>query len=436
MLFILVVPRIYLVGSLLIVIGVVSLGSFFVLLNSFLPLLARHHPLVTNHPSSASAHTSSTTPTTTLEAQMSARISSRGVGIGYIAAVSTQLVSIGMLFGLNKLHLTSTTLAMRFVLLLTGTLWALSTLPLARLLRDRPGPPLPALTPHTSRLRSLLAYTSFAWRSVWRTVKLAWQLPQLRSFLVAWFLLSDAIATVSGTAILFARTELHMGTVAVAALSVTATASGIAGAFLWPVLSRRLRLAPKTTIILCVACMEIIPLYGLLGYLPFVRALGVGGLQRAWEIYPLGVVHGFVMGGLSAYCRAFYGSIVPPGAEAAFFALYAITDKGSSAVGPAVVGGIVDVTGSIRPAFVFLAVLILLPMPLLVWGVDAERGARDAGEMAARLGSREGKKVFVLEELEGEESGGGGPDAFALGDVDEDDWDEEGGKALLERRRS
>lgn len=127
--------------------------------------------------------------------------------------------------------------------------------------------------------------------------------------------------------------------------------------------------------------MQIIPVYGLLGYLPFIKRWGVGGLQKSWEIYPLGFVHGFVMGGLSSYCRSFFGQLIPPGSEAAFYALYAITDKGSSAVGPAIVGRIVDSLGTIRPAFGFLAILIAMPLPL-IWMVDAEKGRLDAIRMA------------------------------------------------------
>lgn len=37
--------------------------------------------------------------------------------------------------------------------------------------------------------------------------------------------------------------------------------------------------------------------------------------------------------------------------EAAFYALYAVTDKGSSVIGPAVVEWVIDVTGSIRMGF-------------------------------------------------------------------------------------
>jgi UMF1 family MFS transporter len=106
-------------------------------------------------------------------------------------------------------------------------------------------------------------------------------------------------------------------------------------------------------------------------------------------MYPLGVIYGFVLGGLSSYCRAFFGELIPPGFEASFYALYAITDKGSSVLGPAVVGAITDRYGEIRPAFVFLAVLIFLPLPLLLL-VDVERGKEAARVMSAEL---EGKKT-------------------------------------------
>lgn len=44
-----------------------------------------------------------------------------------------------------------------------------------------------------------------------------------------------------------------------------------------------------------------------------------------------------------------YGELIPEGSEAAFYALYAVTDKGSSIFGPVVVGAIIDHTGEIRP---------------------------------------------------------------------------------------
>ena len=101
-------------------------------------------------------------------------------------------------------------------------------------------------------------------------------------------------------------------------------------------------------------------------------------------MYPLGAIYGFVLGGLSSHCRSLFGELIPPGSEAAFYALYAITDKGSSVFGPAIVGAITDRYGEIRPAFVFLAVLIFMPLPLMLL-VDVDRGKKDGAEMAKEL---------------------------------------------------
>lgn len=404
MLFLLVVPQLYILGALLAVVGVTCLGSSFVVLNSFLPLLVANHESVQakgripnddfeddlgsarrDHDDPAIAYpNTSHGPTGSAEMQLSTKISSKGVGMGYCAAVFVQILSIILLFSMTKLSTPSSpTIPLRLVLFMVSVWWFAFTIPSALWLREHPGPPLQTITNHCG-IRSCLSYISFAWLSLFRTIRLAVQLRQTLLFLAAWFLLSDSIATVSGTAILFARTELQLSTVAIAILSITATASGIAGAFAWPIIQRKLGLQTNRTIMVCISLMELIPIYGLFAYLPFVKAWGVGGLQRPWEIYPLAFVHGFVMGGLSSYCRSFFGLLIPPGNEAAFYALFAVTDKGSSAIGPAIVGAIVDHTGQIRPAFGFLAVLIVLPLPL-VWFVDAERGREDALRMSESL---------------------------------------------------
>jgi UMF1 family MFS transporter len=154
---------------------------------------------------------------------------------------------------------------------------------------------------------------------------------------------------VSGTAVLFAKTTLGMSYAMLALINVIATLSGVLGAFTWSRISSLFRLSPTQTILSCILSFELIPLYGLLGYIPAVQRLGYLGLQQQWEMYPLGAVYGFVLGGLSSYCRSLFGELIPRGYEAQFYALYAITDKGSSVFGPAIVGAITDRWGEIRP---------------------------------------------------------------------------------------
>lgn len=423
MLFIFVVPSIYVLASVLVIVGVSCLGSSFAILNSFLPLLVQNHVTVRGregftqkggmglertatmrseailgnnsgrfvddnehfssderlaHPTESGVIRSSTLSTT---------ISSRGVALGYIAAVSVQLLSILLLLVLTKLLKIklSPTLPLRLILFLVGLCWALFTIPSARWLRPRPGPPFPQQLTKSSHVRNILSRLTLAWRNLYSTLRLALTLTQTRLFLLSWFLLSDAIATVSGTALLFARTTLHLSTLGIAALSITTTTSGILGAWAWPHIQRHFRLSSKQCILAMIALMELIPLYSLLPYiLPFLRAWGWGGLQAWWEIYPLAIIHGFVMGGLSSYCRGLFAAeLVPPGREAAFFALYAVTDKGSSAIGPAVVGRIVDGTGEIRLAFVFLAVLVMAPAGVL-WWVDVGKGREEVMGLGVR----------------------------------------------------
>lgn len=443
MLFVFIAPSVFILGSILVVIGVTCLGSSFVVLNSFLPVLVANDPSIQTPDhgeelsdlhqddeagewnswdesdsldgmqtngfparSPGDGLKSKNTQSSSPELQLSTKISSKGVGLGYCAAVFVQILSIIMLITLNKTSLAkaSGTIPLRFVLLLVGIWWCAFTLVTRRWLRDRPGPPLEtSSTQKIARWRVWLRLVGFAWKSLWKTVKLAVRLREVLIFLVAWFLLSDAMATVSGTAILFARTELQMSTTAIGCLSITVTLSGMAGAFLWPHVSRRLGLQSNHTIIVCIALFEIIPLYGMLAYIPFVKKWGVIGLQQPWEIFPLGIIHGIVSGGLASYCRSFFGLLIPPGSEAAFYALYAATDKGSSFIGPAVVGVLVDATGSVRSGFFFIAVLIVLPIPL-VWMVNADKGRREALTMAdslERVNKSQGETVDDAQEAEG-----------------------------------
>ena len=388
--FMFVVSRIYVVAAVLVIIGVTCMGSSFVVLNAFLPLLAANHPDIRDP---IERHDVPTTSNTSPELRVSTTISLGAVSLGYAAAILVQILAIGVLAVMKSFfgNSISATLPLRVILLIAGLWWAAFMIPTALWLRTRPGPTLQdrRFSPKQSMFVRFLAHVRFAWSSLWRTITIAARLKQMVIFLVAWFLLSDAQASVSGTAVLFARTELKIGTIGIAMLSITVMTSGVLGAILWPVVSRKMHWAANNTIVACVVLMEVIPLYGLMGYLPFVQRWGIGGLQSWWEIYPLGVVFGTVMGGLSSYCRSLFGSLVPPASEAAFFALFAITDKGSSAIGPAIVGRIVDATGHIRPAFWFLAVLIALPIPLIYF-TDVNEGHEAARRMAAKLKEEQG----------------------------------------------
>ena len=410
----------YILGAILTIISNTSFGASFVLLNSFLPLLVRNHPdviearrtqtpdlldsglessrmedstgsldvnridssspLLADQSLHASEYRLDSKAThseiTSKELELSTSMSAKGISIGYGAALFVQCVSIAILIFLNN-----TTWSQRVVLGMVGAWWAIFTIPAAMWLRPRPGPPL--TNKHKGRF-AWLAYLAYSWKSLYRTAVLARRLSDIMLFLAGWFLLSDAVATTSSTAILFAKTTLHMQPWALGMINVITTLCGVCGALGWSWVSRFFNLKPHQTILACICLFELIPIYGLIGYLPFVQDWGVLGLQQPWEMYPLAGIYGLVLGGLGAYCRSLYGELIPPGSEAAFYALYAITDKGSSVFGPTIVGAIIDKTGSIRPAFWFLAALVGLPAPLIYF-IDVERGKREGEKLAATI---------------------------------------------------
>ena len=263
MLFLAVVPKIYPLGALLAIISNTCFGASFVLLNSFLPVLVRQHPSIqagidetysegpnpeqtTDHEDQGQDSASESLLQSTVAHRMvpvensfasvspalrlSTKISSYGIGIGYIAAVIVQTLGIAIVVVADPMT-TSTTLTLRIVLFLIGLWWFIFTIPAALWLRPRPGPPLPFIS--DGKQRSWVGYIAYSWRSLGKTIVRARRLKDITLFLGAWLLLSDGIATVSGTAVLFAKTELQMTPAALALISLVGTVAGILGAFSW-----------------------------------------------------------------------------------------------------------------------------------------------------------------------------------------------------------
>lgn len=225
MLFIVAVPEIYILGSILAIVSNTCFGASFVLLNSFLPVLVRNHPDIRHKvksdndrsstsqerlqdegedveehhlESSTDALLSSTEPGLTVkdngpgsvsaELVLSTKISSYGIGIGYTAAVIVQSLAIGILL-ITRWLSRSSTLGLRLVLFFVGSWWLVFTIPSALWLRPRPGPPMP-FTATGKQRRSWISYVGYAWRSLGKTALRARGLSDMLLFLAAWFLLS------------------------------------------------------------------------------------------------------------------------------------------------------------------------------------------------------------------------------------------------------
>lgn len=219
MLFLVVVPKIYVFGALLAIIANTCFGASFVLLNSFLPVLVRRHPSIKaetealdhQHASENSMiddehgqeeaadpllpavgvhqmeQVRPTKTPITPALQLSTKVSSYGIGIGYIAAVIVQTVGIVIVLAGSRLT-TSSTLILRIVLFFIGLWWFAFSIPAALWLRPRPGPPLP-FSGDSKQRGTWSRYISYAWGSLFQTMLRARRLKNVMLFLTAWFLL-------------------------------------------------------------------------------------------------------------------------------------------------------------------------------------------------------------------------------------------------------
>lgn len=107
-----------------------------------------------------------------------------------------------------------------------------------------------------------------------------------------------------------------------------------------------------------------------------------GSAWQVQRIHPMSVLSVSsddfqLYGPFNSYSRAVYAELIPPGQETSFFSLFALTDKSASFVGPAVVGLISDTTGNIRNGFLFLLVMLAVPLPILL-RVKVKEGGEEA----------------------------------------------------------
>ncbi|KAJ8091770.1 Autophagy protein 22 [Marasmius tenuissimus] len=405
---------IWLLSACLAIIANVGFGVSIVAMNAYLPSLARASPEVVeiqeelreaesteeaSEPHEEEDELNSDQPLiqrthsakisdikTRYDAELSratSRISSLGIALGYAAGICLLIIA---LVPVTKMK--GTTFALRLAIGLSGIWWAAFSIPAALW--------LPGAGNARENLEAEAVWTRNTdvqegkWSSgreilaAWRRLggMLRWtEIKRLRNtfrYLAAWFLISDGFTTISSTAILFGKTVLKMEPSALIIIGVITPLSGILGSLVWPKMQRRFEWSNLKILVILLVLASLVPAYGCLGFLKiFQESSHFGGLTTQGEMFGLAVYFGFMYGAFQGYARASYAELIPPGEEARWYALFSITDKSSSFVGPLIVGLISDLTGNIRYSFFFLYTMIMMSVPIMLT-VDVTVGRRDA----------------------------------------------------------
>lgn len=305
----------YLLGGFLLVVANVAFAVSVVIYNAFLPQIALPHERDA--------------------------VSSKGWAFGYAAGSLVLMANLALFLGHESLGVSEGT-AVRICLASAGLWWGLFTIvPLRRLL-ERPG-----------EVRDAKVSLNDGWRQLGSTLRELRRYPLTLLFLAAFLLYNDGIQTVITQASVFGSEELGMDQTTLIGAILLVQVLAVAGALLLGRLAETY--GAKRTI--------------LASLVAWTFTVGAGYFLPSGEpvwFFALAAAIGMVLGGSQALSRSLFAQLVPPGKEAAYFALYEVSDRGTSWLGPLLFGIIYQLTGSYRDAIISLVVFFALGFLLLL----------------------------------------------------------------------
>jgi len=288
------------------------------------------------------------------------RVSSWSFAAGYFGGFVTLIGGFLLLLRSTDLGITQGD-ATRICFLFAGLWWGLFAVITLVLLKKRA--PLRAAPEGRS-------FIGAGFAELWATFRELWHLPQTFRFLLAYLLYNDGIQTVIGVAALFLSQEIFVAKGLAVDQSVLFISFGIAQfvAFIGALIFERIAhfTSTKTAIIVSLVIWSLVVIYG------------YAFLHTVAEAYFMSGAIGFVLGGSQALSRSLFSQMIPKGREAAFFGIYAISERGTSWIGPIVFGLVAQITDSYRPAILALIVFFVAGCAILFF-VNVDHAIHEAG---------------------------------------------------------
>ncbi|KAI8805773.1 autophagy-related protein 22-like protein [Cladochytrium replicatum] len=351
-------PETYWLAAVFLVLMNIGYGTSLVLYVAYLPLLAEADPrtlsLSPEDKADVAKYQHKVEDVTNI-------LSSTAFATAYLAGTFLAAVSGGMII------LLGTPLGYKVSIVICGVWWGFFAIPLMLNVKERAGPPLPKGE----------FFATYSWKQLFKTLYNIPKLPRLFWFLLCWWIYSDSFGSLASLAVLFAQSELKLSSLIISTLVIIAPFGAAIGNTVTILIQRRVGASAKSTLMGLLAVYGIACCYGLVGLSPNVP-IGFKNPKWWYEMPVFAFVHGFLLGPTQSYSRVVFSELIPPGRETEFFSIYAITDKGSSWIGPLIVGALNQAGGTLRLSFVYFVTAFLIPIPILFFLVDMVKGKKDA----------------------------------------------------------
>lgn len=277
------------------------------------------------------------------------KVSARGFAYGYVGSVLLQLICFAFVMG-KPFGITEAKGAQISFLLVGIWWWGFGQFSLRRL-------PNPVPAGSGDLQHNILSKGYKELKNVWAEVL---KMPKLKRYLFSFFFYNMGVQTVMLVAALYGKSELEIPTMNLIIAILIIQLIAIPGAYTISWLSSKigniktLMLLVTLWILLCIAAF----------YLP------KGGI---YEFYFMGVLIGFIMGGIQSLSRSTYAKLMPQTKDtASYFSFYDVTEKIAAVVGIFAFGYITELSGSQRNSVLALATFFVIGLLLLLYASRAK----------------------------------------------------------------
>jgi UMF1 family MFS transporter len=270
------------------------------------------------------------------------KTSARGYAFGYIGSTTLLIINLLAILNQQAMGIGDDTILPRISFLLTGIWWlGFAQIPLTRLPKG--------VYIKSGKGKNLMhGYQELL--KVWHLMK---EMKKLRTFLFAFFFYIMGVQTVMFMAASFGEKEVGMEMSHLIITILIVEYVGIAGAFLFAWISRKLGNVPALIIAVVIWIMICIGAY-------FIR-LPV-------HFFIAGVFIGMVMGGIQSLSRSTYAKLIPKiENNAGFFSFFDVCEKVGMMLGLIMFGYLDHLTGSMRNSIIALGFWFAIGLIFLLW---------------------------------------------------------------------
>ncbi len=287
-------------------------------------------------------------------------VSAWGYGTGYVGGglmlvVALVIVTYGESWGLPS----ENQFLPRLCLLVMGLWWAVFSLPILLVVRDKSRP--------RAEHRSVVATALTGLQEVKHTLGAISRYRMLAVFLIGFLIFNDGVMTVISQATVYAKNKFSLDDKELIPVFLMIQFVALPGAVFLGWFANKI--GQKNALHLCLAVWVVVLVSGFL-------------IREVWQFWVMAAVTALVMGGTQSVSRTIMGLMTPESRTGEFFGFFNLSGKAFSMLGPIMFTEILKRTGS--PNWAILSLLLFFVVGwLIIAPLNIARGQREAREGTA-----------------------------------------------------